>query len=219
MARPVAVPAVIRGLGALLALLLVPACGGKAGPDAVSRPPPTWQREVREPDRKRLATLWSAWTRSLNEVQAAGQGAEIAALGDLLVPDAARAAPPPAPGTYRCRTIKLGVRAIGAVPGRGRALDIAPVRPCTIAARGGLLWFEQIGGPQRVAGLLYPDRERVVFLGSIALEAENRILPYGADNDRDQVGALRAYGADRWRLELPWPMWQSNLTIIEILPG
>jgi hypothetical protein len=59
----------------------------------------------------------------------------------------------------------------------------------------------------------------MVFLGTTALAGEMGIMPYGADPERDAVGALRAVAADQWRLELPWPAWQANLALVEILPG
>lgn len=178
----------------------------------------SWQEQISEPDRKRLAGLWSAWTRSLNEAGSAGLGSDVAALGAMAVPEAALAASPPPPGAYRCRSVKLGNR------GEGRAitasaLDVDAPVPCTITAKGSLLWLEQAGGAQRVGGTLYPDGDRMIFLGSKALKGEVGLMAYGSDASRDQVGVLRAFGDQRWRLELPWPMWQSNLEIIEIVPA
>ncbi|MFZ4690321.1 MAG: DUF4893 domain-containing protein [Polymorphobacter sp.] len=214
----------MRRLIALSALLLpLAACGGDdslvAAPSAKALRAQSWQENIQERDRKRLAGLWSAWNRSLNEAAKAGDGAKVAALGDMAVPDAARAAPPPVPGSYRCRTIKLGVRDDGTKRADAPAMDIAAFAPCTITARAGLLWFEQEAGAQRIAGTLYPDDDRLVFLGSKALAGEMGVMAYGADASRDQVGVLRAYADGRWRLELPWPMWQSNLEIVEIVTG
>lgn len=206
-----------------LAALLLPlaACAGDRPPGSPSPKAMreiSWQQQINESDRKRLALLWSAWTRSLNEAADAGHKADIAAMGDLVVADAARPGPPPTPGTYRCRTIKMGTRVDG-----GRmapvAMDEGAFAPCTITARGSLLWFEQASAAQRIGGTLYPDGDRLIFLGSKALQGEMGIMAYGSDASRDQVGVLRPYGDARWRLELPWPMWQSNLEIIEILPG
>jgi hypothetical protein len=178
----------------------------------------SWQEQINESDRKRLAGLYAAWTRSLNQAADSGHRDAVAALADLTLPDAARPGPPPAPGVYRCRTIKMGARTDG---GRTAptAMGTGDFAPCTITAKGSLLWFEQAGGAQRVGGTLYPDGDRMVFLGSKALNGEMGVMAYGSDASRDQVGVLRSFGDARWRLELPWPMWQSNLEIIEILPG
>lgn len=209
---------------ALLAVLLpLAACGGSGSlPGSASASTlrsQSWQENITEDDRKRLAGLWSAWTRSLNEAARAGQGDAVAALGDLSVPDAAHGGPPPAPGNYRCRSIKLGVRDEGTPRPNAPAMDASAVLPCTISAKGGLLWLEQGTGPQRIGGTLYPDGDRMIFLGSKALAGEMGVMAYGSDASRDQVGVLRALGDKRWRLELPWPMWQSNLEVIEITAG
>lgn len=203
----------------LLAVLPLSACAGdgKPGPESAAVAPMAWQKAIRDSDRTRLAGLWSAWTRSLNEADKAGMSASVAALGPMAVPDAARPAPPPAPGEYLCRNVKLGSRDDGTSRPVAPPLSISEFGPCSIAARGGLLWFEQDRGAQRIAGTLYPDGERQVFLGAMTLAGEAGTMAYGTDGDRDQVGVLRGLGEGHWRIELPWPMWQSNLEIIEIV--
>lgn len=211
--------------------------------------PKTWQTQITAADRKRLARLWEAWTRSLADADAAGQGAAVTALGPAAVADAATmnrdASDPMTPkvagtlpgvGAYRCRMITLGARAETMVPRTGarnvgaRVENVAarggaivgatPFTPCRIEARGDGLWFEQDAGPaQRLGGRLYADGARQVFLGTTALAGEMGIMAYGADPQRNAVGALRAMGDGHWRLELPWPNWQSNLGIVEIVAG
>lgn len=204
---------------ATVTLLTVGGCGGKPGVEAVAAPPPAWQKQIRDDDRKRLAGLWGAWTRSMAQVDAAGMQPMVAALGPMAMPDAAQPAAPPSAGRYRCRAVRLGSRDEPAGRRRVPTVVADPFGPCTIARRGALLWFEQDRGAQRVAGALYPDGDRQVFLGSLALAGETGVMAYGADGERDQVGVLRSVGPGRWRLELPWPMWQSNLEIIEIVAG
>jgi hypothetical protein len=206
------------------------------GVEVLAAPVLTWQREITPPDRKRLAQLWEAWTRSLNEAQAAGQGAALVALGPVVVPDAAAinpdaaainpdaaagktAGPLPGAGSYTCREVRLGQHRSGITAWAAATLTASEMRPCRIEVRGSALWFEQDAGAQRLGGRLYADGDRQVFLGATALTGEMRILPYGADPQRDAVGVLRAIGERRWRLELPWPHWQSNLAIVEITPG
>ena len=210
----------MRTLPLFAAVLLVSGCGGDHGLETASaKPPPPWQKVIREPDRQRLAGLWSAWTRSLNEADKAGMATAVAALGDMAVPDAAHPGPAPGPGRFHCRRVKLGSRDDGTARPAGPAMAEMPGEPCAITERGGLLWFDHASGGQRIAGQLYPDGDRQVFLGSMALAGETGVRPYGADGDRDQVGVLRNIGEGRWRLELPWPMWQSNLDVIEIVAG
>lgn len=206
------------GLALLAAAALLSGCAGKSPATAGVRAPP-WQTVIRDADRKRLAGLWGAWTRSLADVQQAGQGDRVGALGAMAVADAAIPAPPPAPGAYRCRSVKMGNREDGTIRTPSPPMMAGDFRPCRISVRKGLLHFDQGDGAQRVAGALYPDGDRQVFLGAMALAGESGIMAYGTDADRDQVGVLRALDDRRWRLELPWPMWQSNLQVIEIVPA
>lgn len=206
-----------------LILALAFALFAAAGPVVAKtqKPPPPWQKVILEPDRKRLAGLWNAWTRGLAEADKAGMRPQLAGLGDLVVPDAAKPASAPPPGAYRCRTITLGIRegSTAAASASVPAMTMGNEGACTISRKGGLLWFEQSDGPRRVGGKLFDDDERMVFLGSQALAGEMGLMAYGADGQRDQVGVLRAVGERRWRLELPWPMWQSNMVVIEIVPA
>lgn len=206
-------------LGLCAASVLLAGCGHKPKPASAALRAKPWQVVIDAADRKRLATLYGAWTRSLADVQKAGQMPAATALGDLVVPDAARVAPLPTAGSYRCRSIKLGNRDDGTLRTATPPVIIAPFQACSITASGGLLVFDQGPGGQRIAGKLYPDGDRLVFLGSMALIGESGTMAYGADADRDQVGVLRAFGDRRWRLELPWPMWQSNIEVIEIVPA
>jgi hypothetical protein len=205
-----------RAVALLVVLLALSACGGDLpgvarASDLRAR---SWQEQITEADRKRLAGLWAAWTRALNQATAAGETAALVAAGPLAVADAAVPGRMPTPGDYQCRTLKLGVRSDA--PTTAPALALADAQPCRISARGSLLWFEQLAGQQRIGGTLYPDDDRMVFLGSKSLAGEMRVIAYAADAARDQVGVLHTLGPGRWRLELPWPNWQSNLEVVEI---
>lgn len=211
-----------RGLWLLpvaMLAMMTGSCGGSGDAEVAPAPPVPWQKIIRDDDRKRLAGLWGAWTRALNEADKAGERAGLTALGEIVVPDAARPAPLPVPGAYRCRVIKLGSLDDGSKRAPSPPLIVGDFVPCEIADRAGVMRFEIEHGVQRIAGTLYPDGERQIFLGSLGLVGEAGIMDYGADSDRDQLGVLRPIGDRRWRLELPWPKWQSNLVVIEILPA
>jgi hypothetical protein len=198
-----------------MAPILLAGCAGKGGGAAARGPPPAWQTVIQERDRTRLAGLFSAWSKSLEQARDAGDSKAVLALGDLLVPDAAKAGALPEPGHYRCRTVWIGVNKAG--PASAPAFAVAPEQPCSITARRGGLWFEQTEGAQRISGTLYKDDDRLVLLGSLALRGETGMLRYGEDSDRDQIGVVRPLGKGRWRLELPWPQWRSNLVVVEIV--
>ena len=191
-------------------------------------PSKNWQQSATAADRKRLARLWEAWTHALADIETHGETPALQALGAVAVPDpdtmhantADRLATPakgplPEAGAYACRTIRLGQQDGKTAAPRVQAGE---VRPCRIKQQNGSLWFEQDNGASRLGGRLYADGDRMVFLGATALRGEMGMMPYAADSERNAIGALRALGPKHWRLELPWPVWQSTLDLVEITP-
>lgn len=208
---------------AALALTLV-----SAAPLHAAKPERSWQEAATGADRKRLARLWEAWTGAMADIAANGQTPALSALGPVAVADAgtmhANAAdreaspakgPLPVPGAYLCRTLRLGQKGNKAAASR---VQVGESYPCRIEAKEGSLWFEQETGANRLGGRLYADGDRLVFLGATALRGEMGVMPYGADPERNAIGALRALGPAQWRLELPWPTWQSMLDLVELTP-
>jgi hypothetical protein len=199
-----------------LALLLLAGCStaDDLQPYAVVRRADVWQAVIRDADRGRLARLSDAWTEAQADIAAAGATADLAALGPVADPALATAAPLPTAGAFQCRIIRLGWR-------QGSVRLAPPVQaeawaPCTLVADGILLHLETAPGVQRFAGMLYPDVDRLVFLGSVQLAGEPGRLRYGEDRDRDQLGVLTPLGPGHWRLALPWPRWSARLVLIEI---
>lgn len=174
-----------------------------------------WRQVVNPDDSRRLDRLAVAWRQARAEATASGDGAKVKAAGVLLSPDTAlkgRLQPPP--GTYRCRTIKLG-----SIGGQGLGYVDYPNFRCTIALTpGGDLVLTKTTGSQRVRGLLYPDTDRrLVFVGAQAWGADERGYPsYGQQSERDQVGVFERIGQNRWRLVLPWPKQESKLDVMEL---
>ncbi|MDQ8756587.1 DUF4893 domain-containing protein [Sphingosinicella sp. LHD-64] len=185
-------------------------------PDPASAPGATWRGRATEEDRHRLHDWRDAWTDGLAAARAQGHQAEIAAEGALLDPDAAQTEPAPPPGDYACRTFKLGSRAPG-----GLAYVAYPAYTCRITAdaSGNALGFTKIDGSQRPIGLIYPDNDlRLVFLGTMQLGDEARAYQYGIDGERDMIGFVERVGANRWRLVLPRPNYESQIDVIELTP-
>jgi hypothetical protein len=170
-----------------------------------------------EPDRKRLRNWRKTWVRALQAARAAGHGAEIAAAGPLLDPDAGLAEAGIAEGPYRCRTIKLGAR------GKGNLDYVAyPAFTCRVgpAAKRGTMGFAKVDGSQRPIGRLFPDTtRRMVFLGTLQLGDEKGSLRYGHDASRDMIGIVQRLGPFRWRMVLPAPGFESLLDVIELTPA
>jgi hypothetical protein len=205
--------------GLLLAGLALAGCSTAEDlqPYAVVRRADVWQAVIRDNDRGRLARLSDAWTEAQADIAAAGATADLAALGPVADPALASPAPLPAAGAFQCRIIRLGWR-------QGSVRLAPPVQaeawaPCTLAADGILLRLETAPGAQRFAGTLYPDVDRLVFLGSVQLAGEPGRLRYGEDRDRDQLGVLTTLAPGHWRLALPWPRWSARLVLIEIKAG
>ena len=59
----------------------------------------------------------------------------------------------------------------------------------------------------------------MVMLGSMALTVVPPANSYGLRPERDLVAVLERIGERRWRLVIPWPQYESNLDLIELLPA
>jgi hypothetical protein len=174
-----------------------------------------WRAVAKAADASALGRLDLAWRRARAEAEARGFADEVEGLGPLVYPNAGQAGRlQPAPGAYRCRTIKLGSQGEG-----GLAYVAYPFFRCTIELTpGGDLVLTKTNGSQRSRGLLYPDTDRrLVFLGAQAWGDETTWPAYGANRERDQIGAFERIGSERWRLLIPWPKQEAKLEILELV--
>ena len=188
-----------------------PAAGGEQGGGA------DWHVVASSTDASRLGRLDQAWRLARAEAEDKGFAGEVEALGPLVDPNAGQAGRlQPPPGSYRCRTIKLGSNSPG-----GLGFVEYPFFRCLIELTpGGDLILTRTTGSQRTRGLLYPDTDRrLVFVGAQAWGSEETGYPaYGQMAERDQIGVLERIGSNRWRLVLPWPKQESKLEILELVP-
>ncbi len=198
----------------LIAAAFLVSCGGGEVRSA-SAPSADWKAMVTPADLDRIRDWRTAFVKALDIARARGSGAAIVREGALLNPDAALGGPLPGPGTYRCRTVKLG--------GQGNkvaAFNAFPEGKCSISKEGDVFGFARIGGVQRPVGLIFPgEGPRQIFLGTMMLGDEVRALDYGRDATRDMAGAVERIGPGRWRLILPYPRMESMLDVIEIMPA
>lgn len=175
-----------------------------------------WRQVVSASDAANLGRLDQAWRLGRAEAEDKGFASEVEALGPLVDPMAGQAGRlQPSPGTYRCRTIKLGSK-----PGSTLAYVDYPYFRCSIELTpGGDLILTKTTGSQRTRGLLYPDTDnRLIFVGAQAWGDDEKTFPaYGAQNERDQVGVFERIGSERWRLVIPWPRLESKLEILELV--
>lgn len=200
----------------LLGGLLLSACATASVREPPAEGPrgPAWSTAIVPEDHERLSTLPEAWTTALAQARAAGYGEKIAELGALVDPGAALPDPAPAAGAYRCRTIKIGT------PGELLAFVAYGWFECEIIQEAGELRLEKRTGSQRQHGILYPDTDRrLVFLGTLALGSDETTPPgYGTERERNVVGVMERVGPARWRLVQPWPHFESNLDLLELVP-
>lgn len=173
-----------------------------------------WQSIVTETDAQRLRQWRKAWTQALEAARATGFAATIAGEGALLDPDVALPLQDPPPGTYRCRTIKIGAQSppmLNYVP--------YPWFDCRITREGGVLRFAKLNGSQRPIGTILPQTDkRMVFLGTLQLSDEINTLAYGRDQERDMAALLERIGERRWRLVFPYPHFESLIDVMELVP-
>jgi hypothetical protein len=174
-----------------------------------------WREVVTAPDRERLRDWRKTFVDALAAARTAGHSTEIDREGVMLEPDAALAGPAIPIGNYRCRVIKLGAQGTG-------LLDYVayPGFSCRVSPQGGLQLLRKLTGSQREVGIVFPgDPIREVFLGTLVLGDEHGGLQYGLDAQRDIAGYLERIGAQRWRLVMPKPHFESQLDVLELFPA
>lgn len=195
--------------------ILVAACAQDGNLKLVDAAPETrWRMITTDQDRERLRNWRKVWMETLPKARIADPAA-IAAQGPLFDPDRALGRAMPPQGDYKCRTFKLGSQREGM-----RAFTAYPWFRCHVGREGEMPTFVKLDGSQRPTGKLYAETDaRVIFLGTLVLGDETVALAYGRDQKRDMAGYVERVGAARWRLVLPWPAFESQLDVIELVPA
>ena len=177
---------------------------------------PRWRSVSSPEDADRIASLPAAWAQALGQARRAGFARAIAQEGPLLEPGTTLPVPAPTPGPYLCRLIRFG-------PPTPRGAVLTAYRPffCYVGVDGETLSIIKQTGTQRPSGYLWLDAEpsRLVFLGSMAAGAEERLIPYGADRRRDMIGVFERVEDFRFRLVVPWPRSGAVLDVYELVPN
>jgi hypothetical protein len=173
-----------------------------------------WRSVATAADRERIRGWYDAWTAALASAHAGGFGAQVAAHGALLEPQAALPNAHVPPGDYDCRVIKLGARQPGML-----AYVAYPEFRCRVEAEQDIFSFVKLTGSQRPVGLIFADNDRrKIFLGTLALGDESRALDYGTDPQRDMAGIVERIGPQQWRIVFPRPAFESIVDVIELVP-
>jgi hypothetical protein len=198
--------------------LIVALCPAGAG--AHQTIDPDWRRLATASDRTRLRQWRSAWGEALAMARRDRAGM-VAIAGDpvLFDPDRTMTGAMPPVGDYDCRIVKLGHVGNNRQAYTAQDWSRCRIDPAPDHDGPGLFHLTALDGRQRPIGLLYPDTDaRSVFLGALTL-ADERPLDYGRDQGRDMIGLMERIGADRWRLVLPHPAYQSVLDLLELRPA
>lgn len=200
---------------AVLFALTLAACTKDGDLQLVKEAPETrWRMITTEQDRERLRNWRKAWVEALPKARAA-DAAAIAEQGPLFEPDQALGRAMPPAGDYRCRTFKLGGQREGL-----RDFTAYPWFRCRVGREGEMPTLSKLDGSQRATGKIYAETDtRVIFLGTLELGDETIPLSYGQDTKRDMAGYIERIGTARWRLVLPWPAFESQLDVIELVPA
>jgi uncharacterized protein DUF4893 len=203
----------LRILWALAALAAAACQTARLGPGA--RPSVTveeseaWRSAASARDAAALDGLAARWTQALAAARGAGLARRINAEGPLLAPAARLARAAPAPGSYRCRSVRLaGRRWAASAPGF-----------CYVGAQAGELSLATELRGLRLGGYLWEieDGQRLVFLGAPAPASGKLATAYGEDPARDAVGLVERIGDFRYRLVLPDPAPGAGLTFVELV--
>ncbi len=173
-----------------------------------------WPEDLQPADRARLERTDEAWSEALRQARAAGHGGDLAALGRLVQPGAALPAPALPPGTYRCRTVKIGT------PGNLLPFVQYGWFRCRVEQSGAILRFVKLTGSQRPAGrLVEHDSRRWLFLGSEAWGDEKSWAAYGTNRERDRAAWVERVERARWRIVEPFPPQESLIDLMELVPA
>jgi Domain of unknown function (DUF4893) len=189
----------------LTALLLA----GAAAPAAAG-----WQDVATPFDQQRLARLGEAKEKALAEAHAGGGSGDASAIETALGPESHAPSAAEVVGAWRCRTIKLG----GITP-----YVVYSWFRCEIREVHGHLYFRKTTGSQHTNGWLYPGDGGFIYLGasSVGGEPPHAYSGSGASagataTPDDQIGILTAISANHLRLEMPFPVQESTLDVIEL---
>jgi hypothetical protein len=206
----------LRFAGTLL-LLALAACQTTPPPRSPAAPRPSvvveeaeaWRGVASPRDAAALDSLAARWGQALAAARSAGLGRRVAAEDALLQPGVRLPRAAPAPGTYRCRSIRLG----------GRRWTASAPGFCYVGVESGQLSLASELRGLRLGGYAWElkGNDRLVFLGAAVAPGRKTAAAYGDDPARDTAGLVERIGDFRYRLALPDPAPGMGLTVIELV--
>jgi hypothetical protein len=178
---------------------LAPPPPGEAGASATLEEPEAWRSVATSSDAASIEGLAGDWAAVRDALRAARLARRAEAEGPLLDPAAGLPRAAPAPGPYSCRLMRLGGAASISRPWRETGGFF-----CYVGVEGDRLSLTVEGGPERLGGYLWEEKNnaRLVFLGAAA--PPRRTLPaYGDVPAANAAGIVERIGDFRYRLVLP----------------
>lgn len=199
-----------------LAMLALAACRtisqpppGGPRPTVVVEEPEAWRGIASARDAAALDGLAARWDQALAATRTAGLGRRIAGEGALLVRGARLARAVPAPGSYRCRSIRLGARRWTA----------SAQGFCYVGVQSGQLSLSTELRGLRLGGYLWELKagDRLVFLGAALPSGASSPPAYGDNPALDTGGVFERIGEFRYRLVLPEAAPGGGVTIVDLV--
>lgn len=170
-----------------------------------------WKSVATSKDVERLTKWKAAFDQARQEAVAAGYASDIEMGGDLFKTDAAITGSNLPVGYYNCSVTKIGGGFVQFVQ--------YPKFRCHVTSEGGRRQFVKLSGSQRPVGYIYKkDNKQSVFLGTIVLGDEDKLVTYGQDEDRNEAGLVEKIGPKRWRMIFPFPHYESTMDVIDLTP-
>jgi hypothetical protein len=168
-----------------------------------------WRAIASARDSAALDAVPARWEGALAAARTAGLARRVAGEGALLKRDSGLARAAPAPGTYRCRFVRLGARKWTA----------SPQAYCYVGVEAGQLSLATELRGLRLGGYLWELKsgERLVFLGAASAAGGKNRPAYGDNPAADSAGLVERIGDFRYRLVLPEPAPGAGLTIVEMV--
>lgn len=174
-----------------------------------------WQDVASQFDQQRLARIDESRSKAMSEAQGGASASDVSTIHAVMDARGEPASVSSLPGNYRCRTIKLG----GITPD-----VIYSWFRCRISMKSGGPYLEKLSGSQYTNGYLYPKGDgRFVYLGASSVIGEPRHA-YSGDGATvgapvtpdDQIGLLTKIGPGHFRLEMPFPLQESVMDVLEL---
>ena len=174
-----------------------------------------WQDTASQFDQQRLARLAEARTKALDQAEHGAPAADLATIRAVMSPQAQSTNVEALLGNWRCRTLKLG----GVTPD-----VIYSWFRCRIALRNGHPYLQKLTGSQYTNGYLYPNGDgSFVYLGASSVVGEPRHAYSGNGatagspvTPDDQIGLLSMIGPGHLRMEMPYPLLESTMDVLEL---